>query len=84
MAGDPYQAKLMAHQAINDFGPIKLISADELPEDALVVTIGVLGAPTVIIEKIPSGQLYADAVRASRIVPGKGNRGDPARRGRGG
>lgn len=69
--GDPYQAKLMAHQAINDFGPIKLISADELPEDALVVTIAVLGAPTVIIEKIPSGQLYADAVRALGSYLGK-------------
>ncbi len=62
--GDPYQAKLMAHQAIQDFGPIRMVQLDELPDNALVVTIAVLGAPTVIIEKIPSGALYADAVRS--------------------
>lgn len=69
--GDPYQGKLMAHQAIQDHGPIKLIDVDELPDDALVVTIAVLGAPTVIIEKIPSGQLYADAVRSLGSYLGK-------------
>ena len=69
--GDPYQAKLMAHQAIQDFGPIRLAQLDELPDDALLVTIAVLGAPTVIIEKIPSGQLYADAVRSLASFLGK-------------
>src|SRR3978361_716420 len=69
--GDPYQATLMAHQAIEDFRAIRLVYLHELPDDSLVVTIAVLGAPTVIIEKIPSGRLYADAVRSLGSYLGK-------------
>lgn len=53
--GDPYVGKLMALQAIEEFGPIPLLSVDEVPEDALVVSSGMMGAPTVLVEKIPSG-----------------------------
>lgn len=69
--GDPYQAKLMAHQAIEDFGAVELVSLDELPDEALIVSIAVLGAPTVLIEKIPSGQLYVDAVKSLASYLGK-------------
>jgi uncharacterized protein len=54
--GDPYIGKLMALQAIEEFGPIKLLSIDEVPEDELVVASAMMGAPTVMIEKAPSGQ----------------------------
>ena len=47
--GDPYQARLMALQAIEDFGPIPVIDIEELADDALVVTVAVLGAPTVTL-----------------------------------
>jgi DUF917 family protein len=53
--GDPYIGKLMALQAIEEFGPITLLSVDEVPDDALVVASGGMGAPTVLVEKIPSG-----------------------------
>jgi len=69
--GDPYQARLMALQAIDDFGPIKVVDLDELPDDALIVTVAVLGAPTVIIEKIPSGEQYVNAVKALGAYLGK-------------
>ncbi|MDR5699332.1 DUF917 domain-containing protein [Agromyces aerolatus] len=69
--GDPYQARLMALQAIEDFGPIPVVELDELSDDALVVTVAVLGAPTVIIEKIPSGKQYVDAVNALGSYLGK-------------
>lgn len=53
--GDPYIGKLMALQAIEEFGPIKLLSVDEIPDDAFVVSSGMMGAPTVLFEKAPSG-----------------------------
>lgn len=52
--GDPYIGKLMAKEAIRKYGPVKLISLDELEDDQLVVTVSGMGAPTVVIEKIPS------------------------------
>ncbi|UTG85750.1 DUF917 domain-containing protein [Bacillus paranthracis] len=52
--GDPYIGKLMAKEAIRKYGPVKLISLDELEDDQLVVTVSGMGAPTVAIEKIPS------------------------------
>lgn len=49
--GDPYIGKLMALGAIRDCGPARLIDASELADDALVVPIGMMGAPTVLAEK---------------------------------
>jgi DUF917 family protein len=69
--GDPYIAQLMVRQAIEDFGPVTLIDADELPDDAQIATIAVVGAPTVIIEKIPSGTQFVSAVRALSTYLGK-------------
>lgn len=54
--GDPYVGKLMALQAVEEFGPIQLLDADEVPDDALVVPSAMMGAPTVLVEKIPNGQ----------------------------
>ncbi len=51
--GDPYIAKLMVKQAIEEYGPIKVVTPAELPPDGLVLTTAVIGAPTVILEKIP-------------------------------
>lgn len=69
--GDPYIARLMVRQAIEDFGPITIMQADELPDDAQIATIAVVGAPTVIIEKIPSGTQFVSAVRALSSYLGK-------------
>src|SRR5699024_9967842 len=54
--GDPYIGKLMALQAIEKHGPVKLISAAELDDDDLVVPSAMMGAPTVMVEKVPSGE----------------------------
>ncbi len=69
--GDPYQARLMAEQTIEKNGPIEVLDLDDLPDDALLVTAAVLGAPTVIIEKIPSGQQYVYATQALGAYLGK-------------
>ena len=54
--GDPFIGKLMALQAIEQHGPVSLVTADELPPDGLVVPAAMMGAPTVVVEKIPSGE----------------------------
>ncbi|MGN8646246.1 DUF917 domain-containing protein [Gracilibacillus sp. HCP3S3_G5_1] len=54
--GDPFIGKLMALQAIEEHGSIQVITPDELPDDALVIPTAMMGAPTVMVEKIPSGQ----------------------------
>jgi DUF917 family protein len=59
--GDPFIGKVMAQQAIEEEGPVMLLDPDELADDALVLPTAMMGAPTVMIEKIPEGM---EAVRA--------------------
>jgi DUF917 family protein len=53
--GDSYVALLQALQATEDFGPVPLIDLDELPDGALIMPCGGIGAPTVTIEKFENG-----------------------------
>lgn len=69
--GDPYIGKLMAIQAIEEHGPIKLLSVDEVPDDALVVPTAMMGAPTVMVEKIPSGEEAIGAFESLKAYLGK-------------
>lgn len=62
--GDPYIARLMAHQAIETYGPVSVVQPQDLPPDGLVLTTAVIGAPTVIVEKVPAGTEFVAAVRA--------------------
>lgn len=61
--GDPYIGALMAKQAIEEHGPVELITIDELADADLVIPSAMMGAPTVMVEKIPSG---AEPVAAFR------------------
>ncbi|MDR2053717.1 MAG: DUF917 domain-containing protein [Treponema sp.] len=49
--GDPYVGKLMAIGAIREKGPVTLLDPDEIADDAFVVPIAMMGAPTVLAEK---------------------------------
>lgn len=53
--GDPHVGKLVAQQAIEDHGPVRVIPPSDLDENALVVPAAQMGAPTVAVEKVPSG-----------------------------
>jgi len=53
--GHTYAGALMTRQALQDFGPVALVDVDDLPEDGLIMPIGTIGAPTVGLEKLPSG-----------------------------
>jgi len=53
--GDPYIGKLMAMQSIRKNAPVALIDVDELNDDDLVACAAMMGAPTVMLEKLPRG-----------------------------
>ncbi|MCL6627125.1 DUF917 domain-containing protein [Alicyclobacillus shizuokensis] len=61
--GDPYIGALMAKQAMETHGPVELVSIDELADNELVIPSAMMGAPTVMVEKIPSGQEPSAAFR---------------------
>jgi DUF917 family protein len=52
--GDPYIGALLASQALAEHGPVTVVSLNELPDDALVLTVAMMGAPTVMVEKLPN------------------------------
>lgn len=62
--GDPYIGKLMAMQSIRKNGPVSVIDVDELQDDDLVVPACMMGAPTVMVEKLPNGQEIVAAFKS--------------------
>jgi hypothetical protein len=56
--GDPYVGMLLARDAIRRFGPVPVVSLDEVPDDANVAFIAGIGAPGVLIEKLPRAAEY--------------------------
>ena len=56
--GDPYIGKLMAISAIRECGEVSLLDPEEIPDDALIVPIAMMGAPTVLVEKGIGGKEY--------------------------
>ena len=54
--GEVYTGSLIARQALTDFGPVGVVSIDELDPAGLLLPLGMIGAPTVAIEKIPNGR----------------------------
>ena len=59
--GDPHIGKLTAVSAMRAHGPVTLIGLDDLGDDDLVVPVAMMGAPTVMVEKLPRGDevMYA-------------------------
>ena len=52
--GDPYISQILVQEALRKYGPVDLMPLSELPDDAFVVTIGEVGAPSVSLEQLPS------------------------------
>lgn len=63
--GDPHIGRLLAEQALRNSGtPVELVSVHEVPDDACAITVGMMGAPTVMIEKIPTADQVGESVLA--------------------
>lgn len=62
--GDPYIGRLMARAALRENGPVELVPLTEVPDDAMVLPVAGMGAPTVMVEKLPSSEEISNAVEA--------------------
>jgi DUF917 family protein len=62
--GDPYIGRLLAEAAVRAHGPVDVVQVEDLPDDAVVLPVAMIGAPTVMVEKLPSATQFADAVRS--------------------
>ncbi len=62
--GDPYVGRLLAEHALGPDGRVPLVPLHELPDDAVVAAVGIIGAPTIGVEKLQGAQETVDAIAA--------------------
>lgn len=62
--GNPYIGKLRCREELRKGRRIPVIPLSELPDDAVVVSLGGIGAPVVGVEKIEEGEECLRALRA--------------------
>ena len=53
--GDPRIGALMAQAAVREHGSVRVIDPEAVEDDGVVVPVAMIGAPTVILERIPGG-----------------------------
>ncbi|WP_051792727.1 DUF917 domain-containing protein [Amycolatopsis jejuensis] len=58
-------AETLLAEALSTSGSVEVGTADRLPDDALVVSIGAVGSPTAMMERIPSADEFVRAARAT-------------------
>ena len=63
--GDPYIGRLMVEQALDRGHAIDIVDPSALPDDALVIPTAMMGAPTVLVEKLPRGD---EAIKSLRRI----------------
>ena len=69
--GDPLVGVLMAREALQQHGPVRLAGLDDLPADGLVMPCGLVGAPTIAIEKLQNGGEGARLVAEVEALTGR-------------
>ncbi|OON80030.1 DUF917 domain-containing protein [Streptomyces tsukubensis] len=62
--GDPWIGRLLVAEAMREHGPVTVLDPEEVADDALVVPVANMGAPTVMIEKLPGADEPVAALRA--------------------
>lgn len=68
--GDPYVPQLVTARAFERYGPVDVIDPATLDDDACVVTIGGVGAPTASLELLPSVDDAGRALEAFEAATG--------------
>ena len=61
--GDPYIGRMLVERVLGD-GSITILDPDEVADDLFVIPTAQMGAPTVMVEKIPAGTEPTAALRA--------------------
>lgn len=69
--GDPYYGLLLAEAAADRCGGFDLIPLASLSDDALIAPCGWIGAPTVSVEKLPSGKEATAGLRRLEDIMGR-------------
>lgn len=69
--GEVATGTLVARQSLGVHGPVPLVTLDNLPEDGMLMPVGMIGAPSVSIEKLGSGSEISVLRSAVEEITGK-------------
>jgi DUF917 family protein len=69
--GNPYYGQLHVLRLMSGGAQVRVVDPDELPDDALCVSVGGMGAPTIGIEKVRRGDEPLVALRALEAHTGR-------------
>ncbi len=69
--GDPYYGLLIAQAGLQADGGVELVPLQSLHDEALVVPLGWIGAPTVSVEKLPGGHETVAGLRRMEALLGR-------------
>src|SRR5712692_5349975 len=78
--GNPYRGKLLARRYLREGARMTVVAVDEVPEAALCVSVGGMGAPVIGIERMTRGDEALVALRTlerrlgrqvTHVVPGE-------------
>jgi len=69
--GDPHIGKLTAAEAIRRHGDVTLIDLGDLADDDLILPVAMMGAPTVMVEKLPRGDEIVRAAEGLQAYLGR-------------
>ena len=72
--GDPYVGGLMLRQELEKGTDCKIIKGSEVDDNDLIIPIAVMGAPTVIVERLPNAKSCIKALRKMEELMGKKSR----------
>ncbi|MFC3395875.1 DUF917 domain-containing protein [Brenneria rubrifaciens] len=69
--GDPYIGSLMVKQVLQQTSPIPILNLDDIEDDNLLIPCSMIGATTVVVEKIMSAGQFVSAFDAMESVLGQ-------------
>jgi len=69
--GNPYIGRMTTTQFLAKGATVNVVDLADVPDDAVVVTVGRMGAPTVAVERIPRGDEQVHALAALEAYTGK-------------
>jgi uncharacterized protein len=69
--GDPYVGMMMAMKSIEEIGGVELLDPLEIDDDLFIIPTAMMGAPTIMNKRIPSGDEAIKSLRALEQHLGK-------------
>ncbi|HEU0164217.1 MAG TPA: DUF917 family protein, partial [Thermomicrobiales bacterium] len=69
--GNPYLGKIFTRGLLAGGGSVPVVALVDVPDDAVVVSVGGIGAPVVGVERLKEGSEFLRAMRALEHHTGK-------------